>query len=186
MFEHDVKPLPYRRGVRITEWDDLKKAQRHGFQQVFEERISVVLTLLLSIRRICSCISATLAEPRGRGPRSGERCRFARRRPAAPAPLPQASPAAKVRAGGAGDRREPRPAVRGHEDRRAAPFRVTRDAGHRGRGRRSGRPPRCPGVAAAGTGSETRGRAARKSPARCRSGCVALREYPLRLPPTCT
>ena len=39
VFEHDVKPLLYRRGVRITEWDDLKKAQRHELQQVFEERI---------------------------------------------------------------------------------------------------------------------------------------------------
>ena len=46
VFEHDVKPLLHEGGVRITEWDDLKKGQRHELQQVFEERIFPVLTPL--------------------------------------------------------------------------------------------------------------------------------------------
>ncbi|MDF2749113.1 MAG: polyphosphate kinase 1 [Gaiellaceae bacterium] len=46
VFEHDVKPLLEGGGVRITEWDDLKKGQRHELQQVFEERIFPVLTPL--------------------------------------------------------------------------------------------------------------------------------------------
>ena len=130
-----------------------------------------------------------LAEPRGRGPRSGERRAplRARQGPAAPAPLPQALRRPKVRAGGASDRREPRPAVRGHEDRRAAPVPSHARRGHRGRGRRSGRPPRRPGVAAAGPAAKPRGACGSKSPARCRSGCARCSfGSSAWLPPTCT
>jgi polyphosphate kinase len=46
LFEHDVKPLLHAGGVRITEWEDLKKPQRQELQRVFEERIFPVLTPL--------------------------------------------------------------------------------------------------------------------------------------------
>ena len=46
VFERAVKPELHAGGVRITDWDDLKSAQRNELQQVFEERIFPVLTPL--------------------------------------------------------------------------------------------------------------------------------------------
>ena len=46
LFEHDVKPLLHAGGVRITDWEDLKVAQRQELRRVFDERIFPVLTPL--------------------------------------------------------------------------------------------------------------------------------------------
>ena len=46
LFEHDVKPVLHAGGVRITDWEDLKEAQRQELRRVFDERIFPVLTPL--------------------------------------------------------------------------------------------------------------------------------------------
>ncbi len=46
LFEHDVKPLLHAGGVRITDWEDLKEAQRQELRRVFDDRIFPVLTPL--------------------------------------------------------------------------------------------------------------------------------------------
>jgi polyphosphate kinase len=46
IFEHDVKPLLHASGIRITDWKDLKGAERDELHHVFEERIFPVLTPL--------------------------------------------------------------------------------------------------------------------------------------------
>jgi polyphosphate kinase len=46
LFAREVKPLLHAGGVRIADWEELKRAQRQELQQVFEARIFPVLTPL--------------------------------------------------------------------------------------------------------------------------------------------
>jgi len=46
VFEKHVRPKLHAEGVRITDWTDLKKAQRAELQAIFEERVFPVLTPL--------------------------------------------------------------------------------------------------------------------------------------------
>ncbi|PWU21565.1 MAG: polyphosphate kinase 1 [Candidatus Rokuibacteriota bacterium] len=46
VFENDVRPRLDAGGVKIVNWDDLKKSQREALSQVFEERVFPVLTPL--------------------------------------------------------------------------------------------------------------------------------------------
>jgi polyphosphate kinase len=46
VFEKHVRPNLHTEGVRITDWADLKKAQREELQGIFEERVFPVLTPL--------------------------------------------------------------------------------------------------------------------------------------------
>jgi polyphosphate kinase len=46
VFEKQVRPELYADGVRLTDWAELKKAQREQLREVFEERVFPVLTPL--------------------------------------------------------------------------------------------------------------------------------------------
>jgi polyphosphate kinase len=46
VFEQRVRPRLHAEGVRITDWTDLKKAQREELRKVFDERVFPVLTPL--------------------------------------------------------------------------------------------------------------------------------------------
>ena len=152
IFADSVMPALQEAGVRVLRWAELDKPQREELNRMFREKIFPVLTpLAVDAGRpfpYISNLSLNLAVL-VRDPAAG-RMHFARDQgAAASAPLRLVLRGPLLRAARGRDRREPRPALPRHGDRRAAHL-----PGHAERRPRDRRPRRRPAGGARGGAHE--------------------------------